>query len=134
MYRIRQALLRFMMGRRGMDQLGVATYCTGLFMWVLELITGLSLFGLLSTALWIYGLFRMLSRNLFKREKENRWFLGWYNPLKIKFNQAQVRFKNRKVYKYFRCPKCKSWLKLPRNVGEKVVTCGKCGEKIHKKA
>ena len=42
--------------------------------------------------------------------------------------------KNIKQYKYFTCPKCKSRLKLPRGVGEVTVTCGKCGEKIKKKA
>ena len=31
---------------------------------------------------------------------------------------ARVRFQNRKQYRYFTCPKCHAWLRLPRNVGE----------------
>ena len=35
---------------------------------------------------------------------------------------------------YYRCPQCRAWLRLPRNIGEKTVTCGKCGATFKKKA
>ncbi|MBO7384815.1 MAG: hypothetical protein J6U63_00570 [Clostridia bacterium] len=127
-------LYRFMAGRRGMDQFGMALYVTGLVLYILALFTRLGILNLLSLAMWIYAIYRAFSRNLARREKENRWFLAKYQPLKRRVSQAWVRFKNRKVYKYYRCPKCKSWLKLPRHVGEKTVTCGKCGATFTKKA
>ena len=127
-------LYRFMAGRRGMDQFGMALYVTGLVLYILALFTRLGILNLLSLAMWIYAIYRAFSRNLARREKENRWFLAKYQPLKRRISQAWVRFKNRKVYKYYRCPKCKSWLKLPRHVGEKTVTCGKCGATFTKKA
>ncbi|MBR7041055.1 MAG: hypothetical protein IKI24_04350, partial [Clostridia bacterium] len=68
------------------------------------------------------------------REKENRWFLGWFTPLRTKIKNAKVRFKNRHVYLYYRCPKCRAWLKLPRHIGEKTVTCSACGATFKKKA
>jgi len=134
MYRFRQALQRFFYGRRGMDQLGIAIYVGGLVLYIVSLIFQLGILNLVSTALWFYGIFRMFSRNITKRNQENVWFLNLYNPKKAAVRQAVNRFKNRRVYLYFRCPKCHSWLKLPRNIGEKTVTCGKCGEKIRKKA
>ena len=127
-------LYRFMAGRRGMDQFGMALYVTGLVLYILALFTRLGILNLLSLTMWIYAIYRAFSRNLVRREKENRWFLAKYQPLKRRVSQAWVRFKNRKVYKYYRCPKCKSWLKLPRHVGEKTVTCGKCGATFTKKA
>ena len=127
-------LYRFMAGRRGMDQFGMALYVTGLVLYILALFTRFGILNLLSLAMWIYAIYRAFSRNLARREKENRWFLAKYQPLKRRVSQAWVRFKNRKVYKYYRCPKCKSWLKLPRHVGEKTVTCGKCGATFTKKA
>ncbi|MBR5379104.1 MAG: hypothetical protein IK140_01070 [Clostridia bacterium] len=127
-------LYRFMAGRRGMDQFGMALYVTGLVLYILALFTRFGILNLLSLAMWIYAIYRAFSRNLVRREKENRWFLAKYQPLKRRVSQAWVRFKNRKVYKYYRCPKCKSWLKLPRHVGEKTVTCGKCGATFTKKA
>ena len=127
-------LYRFMAGRRGMDQFGMALYVTGLVLYILALFTRFGILNLLSLAMWIYAIYRAFSRNLVRREKENRWFLAKYQPLKRRVSQAWVRFKNRKVYKYYRCPKCKSWLKLPRHVGEKTVTCGHCGASFNKKA
>ena len=127
-------LYRFMAGRRGMDQFGMALYVTGLVLYILALFTRLGILNLLSLAMWIYAIYRAFSRNLARREKENRWFLAKYQPLKRRVSQAWVRFKNRKVYKYYRCPKCKSWLKLPRHVGEKTVTCGKCHHAFRQKA
>lgn len=134
MERFRLWLMRFFAGRRGLDELGIATYVTGLFLYFVALFTRSSLLSTLSFALWIFGIFRMLSKNLVKRAKENEWFLKWFTPLKKKFSQARVRFKNRKIYKYYRCPQCKCWLKLPRGIGEKTVTCGSCGAVFKKKA
>ena len=127
-------LYRFMAGRRGMDQFSMALYVAGLVLYILALFTRIGLFNLLSLAAWIFAIYRAFSRNIARREKENRWFLSKYQPLKKRVSQAWVRFKNRKIYKYYRCPKCKSWLKLPRNVGEKTVTCGHCGATFIKKA
>ncbi len=134
MSRFRMAMTRFMAGRRGLDQLSAALYALGLLLYILAIITGSSVLQILYLACLGYGLFRGLSRNIAARERENRWFLGKSLPLLTKFRQARVRFKNRRVYLYYRCPQCKSWLKLPRNVGEKHVTCGHCGASFDKKA
>ena len=48
--------------------------------------------------------------------------------------QALNRLKHSREYKYVRCPKCHSWLKLPRKVGEVTVTCGKCRHAFKQKA
>lgn len=129
----RQWIMRFMYGRRGLDEFGIALYVFGIFLWLVSLFVG-GFLSFLYLILWIYGLFRILSRNLYKRQKENDWFLGWFRPLKTRFSQAMTRFRNRKVYLYYRCPNCKCWLKLPRHVGVKNVTCGHCGAQFTKKA
>lgn len=130
----RNALYRFFMGRRGMDQLGWALLITSVVFSFVASIFGIGLLSLLSTAAWAYALYRMLSKNISAREKENNWFLSKYTPALSSFKQAQVRFKNRKIYLYYRCPNCRAWLKLPRNIGEKTVTCGKCSATFKKKA
>ena len=134
MGRFRQGLIRFMAGRRGLDDLSMALFALGFLFWLLGLFLGGWLWTVLDIACFGYGIFRGLSRNINARERENRWFLGWFGPIVTKLRQARVRFKNRKIYLYYRCPKCKSWLKLPRNIGEKTVTCGHCGATFTKKA
>jgi len=130
----KNALYRFFYGRRGMDQLGFALLIASLVLSLLSSILRLGILSLLSMAAWIYALYRMLSKNISAREKENQWFLSKYTPVASSVKQARVRFKNRKIYLYYRCPNCKAWLRLPRNIGEKTVTCGKCQSTFKKKA
>ncbi|MBQ4156920.1 MAG: hypothetical protein IJD86_02090 [Clostridia bacterium] len=130
----KNALYRFFYGRRGMDQLGFALLIASLVLSLLSSILRIGILSLVSMAAWIYALYRMLSKNISAREKENQWFLSKYTPVASSVKQARVRFKNRKIYLYYRCPNCKAWLRLPRNIGEKTVTCGKCQSTFKKKA
>ena len=54
--------------------------------------------------------------------------------MRTRLSQARVRFQKRKEFKYFKCPQCKSILRLPRGVGEVTVTCGKCRHSFTHKA
>ena len=131
---IKNALYRFFAGRRGLDQLSTALLVVSIIFSLLASIFRLGILSTLSMASWVYGLFRMLSKIIPAREKENAWFLSKYTPAASNVKQAKVRFKNRKIYLYYRCPNCRAWLKLPRNIGEKTVTCGKCQATFKKKA
>ena len=42
--------------------------------------------------------------------------------------------KNRKDYKYFKCPNCKVLLRLKRGCGEKEITCVRCQHRFKQKA
>ncbi len=130
----KNALYRFFSGRRGLDQLSTALLILSIVFSLLSPIFRLGILSILSTVAWVWGLYRMLSKNIPAREKENQWFLSKYTPVQSNIKQAHVRFKNRKVYLYYRCPNCRAWLKLPRNIGEKTVTCGKCQATFKKKA
>ncbi|MBQ3078774.1 MAG: hypothetical protein IJC48_02075 [Clostridia bacterium] len=134
MNKFQNSMYRFFIGRRGTDQLTFALLITAVILSLISSIFGLLIGSILSTAMWIYSLFRMLSKNIPAREKENQWFLSKYTPVSMYLKQAKVRFQNRKVYLYYHCPQCKAWLKLPRHIGEKTVTCGKCGATFKKKA
>ena len=126
MTRIKQALQRFMMGRYGSDKLN---------MWILGagcIISIISIFipfiqvrmalALCTYILLGWSIFRMMSRNTYKRYQENRRFLQW---------QDRVKDKN---HKYFRCPKCRQQVRVPKGKGKIMVTCPKCKEKFQKKS
>ena len=125
---------RFMQGRYGGDQLSRAQLIAGLVCYLLALISRVTLFSYIGLALYFWALFRMFSRNVEKRGEENRKYLALTVNARTSFRQAKVRAQNSKQYKYFRCPKCHSYLKLPRGVGEVTVTCGKCKNQFRKKA
>lgn len=132
--RIKDTLRRAMYGRYGSDKLGRTLIITGLILWLIAAFTKIGLLSWIGLALYFWEIFRMFSRNVQKRAEENQKYLQRTEKVRTSYRQAKNRARNSKQYKYFRCPKCRSYLKLPRNVGEVTVTCGKCRNQFRKKA
>ena len=132
--KIKDSFRSFMAGRYGGDQLSRVQVWTGFILYILAIFTRIGLLSYLGLAMYIWAFFRIFSRNVEKRAAENRLYLDKTANARRSATQAMNRFKNRKQYKYFKCPNCKSYLKLPRNVGEVTVTCGKCRHQFRKKA
>ncbi len=115
----------FMTGRYGVDQFGVFLSIIALLLSFIPHIAG----KILSLLLMAYEAFRIFSRNVYGRQKENRGFLKIWSPVKGLFKKRP----DYNTHKLFYCPKCRQKLRVPRGKGKVVVTCPKCGEKIHKK-
>lgn len=135
--RIKQGFRTFMSGRNGADKLGMALLWAGLACYLLGSIVGSiqgsavwavvgSLLSLAGFVGYVFAVYRMFSRNLEKRREENRRYETRMNKARTQRKQAQARFENRKKYKYFKCPGCKAWLRLPRGTGVVTVTCSRC--------
>lgn len=133
--KLRYRFASFMSGRYGgNDKLNRVMLIAVFVILILEIFINSAILSLISTALIVYSLFRMFSKNVDKRYAENVKFETLYNKVTTEVKQAFIRLKNMKQYKYFKCPKCGSRLRLKRGVGEGYVTCGKCGEKFKQKA
>ena len=132
--KLRAGLQRMMTGRHGADELSLALLIAGLVLSIIGSFTHIGLLGLVSMALYIYGIFRMFSRNIQKRSEENQKYLSIVHGSSGSVRQFFVRLKNIRKYKYFKCPECHSRLRLPRKVGEVTVTCGKCHHAFKQKA
>ena len=132
--RIKDGMRRFMIGRHGADQLSLALLIAGLLCSLLTSLTGFAVFYWLGLIAYIYGIFRMFSRNEIKRSEENMRWVKFWTELKTGVKQFFVRLKNTRKYRYFKCPECKARLRLPRKVGEVTVTCGKCRHQFKQKA
>lgn len=132
--KIKAALAKFIQGRHGTDNLGMFTLVTGLVLSLVSMFTGSGILSAIGLLLYIVTLFRMFSRNNEKRQAENRKYIDLTGGWKTKFQQWKNRMKNRKTYKYFKCPKCKAMLRLTRGCGEKDVTCPRCQNQFKQKA
>ena len=132
--KIKQSLRNLMAGRHGVDQLSVTLVWVGLALYLITAVAGLEVLSLLPMAIYGYTIFRMFSRNEEKRAEENRRYVTAKNKVQTNVRQARTRFKNRKEYKYFRCPNCKAWLRVPRKAGVVTVTCGRCHNSFTQKA
>ena len=126
-------LRSFMAGRNGVDQLGICSLALSLLTQLIGSFTGSFILLILSMALYIYTVFRIFSRKRYARQKENEQFLTAYGNIVTKIRQFFMRLKLRKEYKYFKCEKCRTLIRLRRGGGEKTVVCPKCGHTFKKK-
>lgn len=120
----------FFANRNGMDDLARVILWTSLIvMLVAGFIPVAWLSSVVSTVAWagvIYAYMRVFSKKLEQRRTENNAYLSWRNQLKQRWQQ-------RKTHKFYRCPKCKTVLRVPKGKGKLSITCRSCGEKFIKK-
>ena len=123
----------FMNGRCGVDQLGFALMTAGIILSaVLSLTVGFPWYYL-SYIIYIYAFFRIFSRNLTARRRENDRFMRVWNGIAGWFRVRRAAFRDRKTYKYFRCPGCGLHLRAPRGKGKIRITCQRCRKIFEKK-
>lgn len=116
-----------MYGRYGTDKLGTVMLVS--YVVLIFVHTVLSFFidsvwfdliiWLVSIALVVTIFYRMFSRNIAKRRRENEKFCGFFRLRKNKF-------KDRKTHVYRKCPQCGAVLRLPRAKGKHPVVCPRC--------
>lgn len=126
LYNARTRTARFMAGRNGNDQFNVFLMICSLALILLSAILKGRLF-LLVLVLLGYIYFRMLSRNVYKRQEENGRFLRWKYKLSSRFRLLGERWKQRRDYKFFVCPSCHATLRVPKGRGKIKIVCRKCG-------
>lgn len=119
------------MGRYGVDQLSFAMLLLSM---VLVMFTRGRLWPLSILGLVVLGLayYRMLSRNLSARARENGVFLGYWYRARNTWNGLMNRMGDR-YHRYYRCPGCHQQLRVPRGRGKIVITCPKCRREFVKK-
>lgn len=139
--RMRDAMARFMYGRNGVDQLNIAMLWVSIGADLLATIlmrqrNGLAYVGLAlyygSVVLWVLVLFRMFSRNLYKRQAENQKWLQARSRRRGAVSAAKARRADTE-HKYFTCKRCKTICRVPVGKGKVIITCPKCGAEIRGK-
>jgi len=119
---------QFMMGRRGFDR-----FCRGLllataFLLLADIIVPGRFLSSIGTVLIIYSYYRALSKNIAKRQAEENWYLA-----KIEMPLTSYMSRDRKNYRYFKCPTCGQSLRAPKGRGRIRVTCSRCRHVFEKK-
>ena len=121
-------VIRFMYGRNGNDKLNV-----GIF-WIYFVLLLVNIF-LKSIILWVIELllvalylFRFFSRNIYRRQAENRKFLKVWNKFTGFFKLQRNKFRDRKTHVYRKCEHCRAMLRLPKKKGKHSVRCPQCNK------
>jgi ribosomal protein L37AE/L43A len=142
----------FQQQRRGLDELNRTMLIAALVLSIIGMIVSQSVgwlrmvLSLLSGALLVLIVIRMMSKNFNKRNQENMKYLTYETAVKDWFRRtfhakgnagayqaprAKRAGKNPtwaelKQYKYLICPQCAQRLRVPRGKGRIRVTCTNC--------
>lgn len=119
-------LRKFMAGRYGADPLSMGLLIFSMLLTFSADVAGLGLLSYLGLLPAAYCLFRMLSRNIERRRRENAEFMKLVNAVRSFFKRLAFRIKDSKTNRIFHCPKCRQRLRVPRGKGRITVRCPKC--------
>lgn len=123
---MKERLRRFMAGRYGNDQLNQLLSTVALICMLVSLFTKWSMLYWL--AIFALGLcyFRMLSKNIAKRQAENQKYLNWRYSFAVKKDQWRKNMQDRKTHHIYKCPSCGQKVRVPKGKGRISITCPKC--------
>lgn len=122
----RERVARFMYGRCGYDELSRALWYLCLVLLIVNLFCELLIIALIETALMIYAIYRMMSKNLAARSRENAAYLKFAGKIKGFFTLQKNKHRDRRTHVYRKCPSCRNTLRLPKIKGEHTVNCPCC--------
>ena len=118
-----------MAGRNGNDQLNIFLLIVDVVLIVLSTVwrSASGVLYPLVLALLVYIYFRMFSRNVYKRREENGKYMRFKYRVDAALRLRKERWVQRKDYKFFTCPSCRTSLRVPRHRGKVKIVCRKCG-------
>ncbi len=127
MEKLKNKLISFMYGRSGPDSLYKASLYLCIVLMLINIFAHCAVISVITWALFIWSMFRALSKNIYKRQQENIKFMQLTGKLRKKAVMAKTMLTD-KEHCFKKCPKCKKILRLPKKSGEHTVSCPECHE------
>ncbi|HIY21876.1 MAG TPA: hypothetical protein H9841_08255 [Candidatus Flavonifractor merdigallinarum] len=126
-------LRRMMYGRYGGDQLSCFLLVVYVLLTLLSGLPHLWALSWLALAILVWSFFRMFSRNYNQRRAENARFLTLAGPALRWLKMRRTILRDRE-HRYFRCPNCGQYLRVPRGMGRVTINCRSCGVSFEEKS
>lgn len=130
---MKEKISRFMYGRYGNDQLNRFLNIVALILIVISFVTGSALVYI-ALAVELITLFRMFSRDSYRRSSENTKYLQMTQKIRNKTSRISRDMSIRKTHHIYACPQCKQRIKVPRGKGRIAVRCPKCSNEFIKRS
>ncbi len=115
-------------GAYGADKLTKFILFIAAILLLLSYITPVGILYYVSFILLIYCYFRLFSKNIPMRYKENETFVKHADKFLNLFGDLKYNISQRKIYHIYKCPECKQKIRIPRGKGKIEVRCPKCGK------
>ena len=129
---MKEKFYRFMQGRYGIDQLNSFLMIVCVICFIVNMFIGSIVLTFIAYGTWLFVIFRMFSKNIYARNRENDKYLNFFSPLS-RWLKLKLMSKQDPSNKYFSCPKCKQMVRVPKGHGTVVVPCHNCTNKSEKR-
>lgn len=129
-----RGLLNFMQGRYGVDSLNKLLLAVAIITMILSTFVQNQIFYWVSIIFLFLAYFRMFSRNIPARYRENQFLLKYTQGIRSFFNQKKRELTLRKTHHIYTCPNCKQKIKVPKGKGMIEIRCQKCGNRFQKRS
>ena len=130
---MKEKFIQFMQGRYGVDTLNNHALFLVIALFVLNIFFNNRIIMLLGYLIWFIVIYRMFSRQTYKRYQENEKYLKMIQPIKKRFNVINKNHQD-KEHKYYLCPSCKQIVRVPKGRGKITITCPTCKNRFDKKS
>lgn len=131
---MKEKLIRFMQGRYGIDSFSRFLLGTSIILFLISMIIPRSRFNLLAFVLVLYSYFRLFSKNISARQKENLLFFKYKNRFLSRIHRFKNETKQRKTHHIYRCPNCHQKIRVPKGKGRIAIRCPRCNHEFIKKS
>jgi len=130
---MRERFSQFMRGRYGNDRFNQFLMVVALVFLVLSFL-GLDAFYMIALIIMIYAYYRMFSRRIYQRVRENQWYLKKEMKVKGWLTSQKKMLAQQKTHHIYKCPNCKQKIRVPRGRGKIEISCPKCKTRFIKKS
>lgn len=120
----------WMRGRNGADELGNTVVAISIIVLFINVFAKTRVLAVGALVMAIYGCWRMSSKNVAARRKENREFLKAFAPALRWIKNPKASVQEQREYKHLTCPHCGQQMRVPRGKGKMRVTCPTCKKKF----
>lgn len=126
-------LRKLMYGRYGSDHLSFFLLFLYVVLIFISALPHMAWVSWLALAVLLWNLFRMFSRRIDRRRAENARFLALFGPF-IRWFKMRRTIHRDKEHRYFKCPNCGQYLRVPRGKGKITVNCRNCGASFEERS
>jgi len=123
----------FLYGRYGTDELYQFNLVVYLILFIINIFLNSMILFWLELLIIIFTFYRVLSKNIKKRRKENNAYLNIKNKIVKFFELINRKWKDRHTHMYKKCIHCKTVLRLPLKKGTHTVKCPNCKKRFEVK-
>lgn len=127
---LRDKITRWMYNRYGFDKLSYVLFIVYGALVLINIFIRSELMNFVMVLIIVYILFRLMSKNTTKRRMENDHFIKYLNLMKGLLQLNKRRIVEMKIYRFRRCPDCKTVLRLKRKIGTHKVECPRCHREL----